>query len=280
MVSVSTIDIYPEPALQPFVRCYTLRTFNTGEEVMPRPLYALDEFYFTFFLKDKFCYMLDEQNNITQKWSSCIYSLFNEPSETAYFKGDFIMFCVRFKPNGFFSVFGIPQKLLTNALLPIHDVLGNDASLLIEQLESSKDIYEMGRYMNSYLSKKLQHQKHTNYTSTIASISNIILRNKGIVNMDNLAYNANMSLRNFERRFVDEVGLPPKLLSRITRFNNAVNTKMLHPHKSWTSITYECGYFDQMHLIKEFKEFSSQTPDALFKYTPPPTEKFSSVAEV
>jgi hypothetical protein len=167
---------------------------------MPRPLYALDEFYFTFFLKDKFCYMLDSNNKISEKWSDCTYSLFTEPSECAYFKGDFIMFCVRFKPNGFFSVFGIPQRLLTNALLPIDNILGNDAGLLIEQLESSKDVYEMGALMNNYLTKKMLLQKHSNYTNTIAHISNTIIRNKGIANTDALAYRYQHELKNFGKK--------------------------------------------------------------------------------
>ena len=49
---------------------------------------------------------------------------------------------------------------------------------------------------------------------------------------------------------------------------------MLHPEKSWTDITYEGGYYDQAHFIKETKTLSSKTPDELFKYTPPPVENF------
>lgn len=101
-----------------------------------------------------------------------------------------------------------------------------------------------------------------------------ILQNKGIVSLDKLAHFANMSFRNFERRFIEEVGMSPKLYARIIRFYNAVENKMRHPEKSWTEITYEGGYFDQAHFIKEVKTFSAKTPDELFKYTPPPVEKF------
>ena len=73
--------------------------------------------------------------------------------------------------------------------------------------------------------------------------------------------------------------MSPKLLARIRRFNHALEYKMLHPDVTWTEITYECGYFDQMHLIKEFKEFSSKTPEELFKHTPPPVENYNTRAE-
>ncbi len=77
-----------------------------------------------------------------------------------------------------------------------------------------------------------------------------------MVSLDALALNANMSFRNFERRFTDEVGTPPKLYARITRFYNALENKMLHPNKRWLDIANENGYYDQAHFIKEVKAFS------------------------
>ena len=97
--------------------------------------------------------------------------------------------------------------------------------------------------------------------------------------MASLSSYANMSFRTFERRFLDEVGMPPKLYARITRFNNALENKMLHPYKRWTDITYENGYFDQAHLIKEVIMFSSKTPEELFRDTPPPPEDYISGIE-
>ena len=44
----------------------------------------------------------------------------------------------------------------------------------------------------------------------------------------------------------------------------------MHPEKTWTSIAYECGYFDQMHLIKDFKAFTGFTPFYFFKDQYPP----------
>jgi len=90
--------------------------------------------------------------------------------------------------------------------------------------------------------------------------------------MDKLASVANMSFRNFERRFSEEVGIYPKLYARITRFFNAVENKMMNPAKKWTDIVYEGGFFDQAHFIKEVKTFSSKTPVELFALSPPPKE--------
>ena len=272
---VSTIQIKPALILQPYVSCYALRKFNTGELTMPRPLHAVHECYMSFFLKEKFF----DIENVSEKRStssSNVCGLFTQPMGCAYFKGDFILFFVQFKSNGFSAVFGIPQKIVLNTILPIDDILVNDARLLTEQLESSKDISEMGMHMNTYLTGTLLGQKNKNYTNAIANISNGISKNKGVISLDSLAIYANMSFRNFERRFIDEVGMPPKLYARITRFYNALENKMMHPYKRWIDISNQYGYFDQSHFIKEVKAFSSKTPDELFKDTPPPTETFIS----
>ena len=273
---VSTSQIKPALILQPYINCYSLRIFNTGERVMPQPLHAIYEYYLTFFLKDKFCRVKDISGKVETKSSSLI-TFFTQSQGCVYYQGNYVLFCVQFKSNGLFAIFGIPQKMLINSIMPIEDILGNDYRLLNEQLDSSKDIFEMSKHMNAYLSQKLLCQRHNRHTNNIANCSNIILVKKGNISLDSLAYNGNMSSRNFERRFIDEIGMPPKLYARIVRFYNAIENRMLHPEKSWTDITYENGYYDQAHFIREVKSFSSKTPEELFNYTPPPTEKFIEV---
>ena len=278
MMAIAYLDTNSVPGLQQLIRSCTASLFNTEKDVLSRHLSVFTEFYFTFFLKDKFYHVADTGNGLTQKWSDRIYNLFTASARTLYFKGDFVLFFVRLKPDAFFSVFEIPRKFLVNAMLPVYNRFENGAGSFTEQLESPKNICEIEPYRDDYFIEKLLHKKRTNYTNTIIRISNIILQNKGIVTINTLAHDANMSLRTFERRFADEVGMSPKRLSRIIRFNNAVNTRILHPQISWARLAQECGYFDQMHMIKEFKEFSSQTPESFFKYSS--SEKIFSQATI
>jgi AraC-like DNA-binding protein len=277
---VSTFQIKPAAILQPFISSYSLRQFNTGALVMPQPMHAVHEYYMTFFLKDKFGELRDNSGNFQRRASNSLCTLFTEPQGCVYYKGDYVIFCVQFKSNGIFAILGIPQKILINAIFPLGDILGDEDNLLLtEQLQFSANIFEMARCMNSYLIKMLLSQKHKVYTDIIAGISDIILHNKGVISVDALALYGCMSRRNFERRFIDEVGISPKLYARITRFYNALENKMLHPDKNWTDIVHENGYYDQSHFIKEVKLFSSKSPDELFKYTPPPTENFTQKVE-
>ena len=271
---VSTTQIKPAPILQPFVRCYALRIFNTGNLDMPQPMHAVHECYMTFFLKDRYCDCTNAAGAFQEIRSNSLVNLLTHNNGCVNWHGNYALFCVQFKANGIAAIFGVEQKELINVILPLDNILGNDNELLTGQFCECAGVNEMAFHMNAYLTKMLQQQKQKAHTITIALISDIINTNKGMVSLDALAYHANMSTRNFERRFVDEVGMTPKLYARITRFYNAVESKMLHPGKKWTDIAYENGYFDQGHFIKEVKEFSSKTPEELFNYTPPPTEKF------
>ena len=75
----------------------------------------------------------------------------------------------------------------------------------------------------------------------------------------------NMSVRNFERRFAEQVGIPPKMFVKLVRFNKAMSIKLAEPDKNWTAIVYECDYFDQLHFIKDFRQYTGLTPNQFIK---------------
>ena len=62
-------------------------------------------------------------------------------------------------------------------------------------------------------------------------------------------------------QFRDHVGLPPKTMARVIRFERAV--RLLRDSGTplgWAEIAYRCGYFDQAHFNREFREFAGRTP--------------------
>jgi AraC-like DNA-binding protein len=59
--------------------------------------------------------------------------------------------------------------------------------------------------------------------------------------------------------------VPPKLYSRIVRLNYALQLKGTRADLSWTDVTYEAGYFDQWHLVKDFKSLAGETPSGFLR---------------
>jgi transcriptional regulator GlxA family with amidase domain len=83
-----------------------------------------------------------------------------------------------------------------------------------------------------------------------------------------------ISGRQLERRFMSEVGLGPKLLCRILRFQQ-VFPAVERADKNWARIAADCGYYDQAHLIRDFRQFAGQTPSVLFDHFTPFAEFFT-----
>jgi AraC-like DNA-binding protein len=85
----------------------------------------------------------------------------------------------------------------------------------------------------------------------------------GLADLDFFSRAASLSPRQFRRRCLEESGLTPKHLCRILRFRRALNLASRHK-QDWADIAAETGYFDQAHLIRDFREFTGQTPMAVF----------------
>jgi AraC-like DNA-binding protein len=70
------------------------------------------------------------------------------------------------------------------------------------------------------------------------------------------------SSKRFLREFCERVGLTPKRFERIRRFRRVVDSIELERPVAWAQVAIECGYYDQAHLINDFREFSGITPTA------------------
>lgn len=84
----------------------------------------------------------------------------------------------------------------------------------------------------------------------------------GAVRVADLAEELDLSPRTLERQFAREVGVGAKTLARVVRFDEA-NLRIRHdPQVPMSELSFELGFFDQAHLIREFKALSSLTPGA------------------
>jgi transcriptional regulator GlxA family with amidase domain len=68
------------------------------------------------------------------------------------------------------------------------------------------------------------------------------------------------SHRRLIARFRDQIGLAPKTFARVIRFDRAVRQLRTATSRSFAEIAFDCGYFDQAHMNREFREFAGTTP--------------------
>lgn len=271
---VTTTEILPCPALQTYVRCYTLREFDTMGTNFSKPLPANHEFILSFILKGSLytSNTLYKDLKLTSKYH--IVGLQTASKGILIFNGDVRFFTIQFKPNGFYRLFGIPSQLITDNVFEPSDIIPHGLANYIEQLNEAMNLSEMKKFTDKFLMSHLINCKVSDPYFSITSTSSLIFKNHGNVNIKSLAYEANMSLKRFEVKFTEQVGVPPKLYARITRFNYALLMKVQNILKNWTDISHRSGYYDQMHFIKEFKEFAGDSPGNFYKTTPLPYEDY------
>ncbi len=166
--------------------------------------------------------------------------------------------CVRvdFHPGGLYRLLGIPMAHLFDGGFDALDILGTEMNTINSQLldatnDTGKDIVE------KFLLKKCHHLK--TLLPFDMAMRELICRD-GNVPIEKIASLACLSLRQFERKCAERIGMPPKSFARIARFSKAYRLKEARPDLTWTAIAYEAGYFDQMHFIRDFKEFAGVTP--------------------
>ena len=77
-----------------------------------------------------------------------------------------------------------------------------------------------------------------------------------------LAERLDCSRRHLVSKFHEEIGLPPKTVARIIRFDRALRLARKGPEGGWADIAAACGFADQAHLCREFRDLAGETPTA------------------
>ncbi len=169
---------------------------------------------------------------------------------------------VGFHPGGLHRLLGVSMAAMIDDHYDAEDVFGAGMKEVNEKLANAKDFDEMHRVIEAFL---LQQVKKLKEALPFDKAMLELLRHGGNISIEKIASLACLSLRQFERISKERVGLPPKLYARLVRFSKAYRLHENFPGWSWTNIAYECGYFDQMHLIRDFKQFAGVAPGIIEK---------------
>jgi transcriptional regulator GlxA family with amidase domain len=101
---------------------------------------------------------------------------------------------------------------------------------------------------------------HVTPPSAIEDVTVHAFAAQGSIPIVDLARDSGLGFRQFERRFLQHIGLQPKLFSRIARFQSTLDAKIGSPRRSWLDIAHSQGYHDQMHMIRDFHGLAGDAP--------------------
>jgi AraC-like DNA-binding protein len=219
-----------------------------------------------FYLTDMPQHLSPEKSAVLSGKSSCLVGLLTQSNGSVRLKGRYRTFQIQFKAHGIYNIFRIPMTGFTNRIFDTEDVFGKAAKEIHEQLANTSDMHQMAAFADRFLFSFLNRRKRTHAPfDGITAISQELSHATEIVPVAQYAYRANMSIRNFERRFSEQIGTSAKVYTKLLRFHTAIKRGLVQWEKGLTSVAYDCGYHDYQHMVKDFKAFTGFTPKAFFE---------------
>jgi AraC-like DNA-binding protein len=167
---------------------------------------------------------------------------------------------IRFRPGGALPFLGARVHELTGRVVALGDLWGGAAAELEERVALARGRDAQAASAERWLLRRLRRAPARD-RRVYASVQAIVAR-RGAVTVRELADTAGLSARQLERRFRMAVGVPPKALARVLRFQ-AVLQAVGAGAADWAGVALDHGYFDQPHLIRDFQELAGDTPGRL-----------------
>jgi AraC-like DNA-binding protein len=243
--------------LRCYIRCYGHR--ETCPETMPvaRPLPASPDILLVFYFREPYTVQFCETGVEELVPANVIVGPQTYCRTRIVARGPFESFSIHFQPAGFHHLFGIDMTELTNCAWEARSVLGRKIDFLEQCLRKASDFDCRVQISEQFLRREAAAASRPDGVSAAARR---IIREGGSHRIGEIAAGAGLSERQFERRFLRQVGIMPKLYSRIARFHQALEGKIAAPARNWADVASESGYFDQMHLLRDFRSLAGESP--------------------
>lgn len=172
------------------------------------------------------------------------------------------IFSVRFHPNGLQNFIDSKVSELTDCTILLEDLWGNDGKNIETKILSATNNEERIQIIEQFL--ETQQRPITEKDIQIEKCVATILDSNGIISIDKLIEEVQISKRHLERSFIANVGVSLKFFSRIIRFNYALQLINNKDFSNFTNVALDGGFYDQAHFIKDFKEITGLNPKQYF----------------
>ncbi|MBN2321892.1 MAG: AraC family transcriptional regulator [Acidobacteria bacterium] len=239
------IEYLPHPALSPYIQCFW---HYQSDESSDNPDIIIPDNCSDILID------LSQQGKIS--------SLFTGTMTRPIFSSRKELIGIRFKPGYAYAFFGIPMKEFADIIVELND-FWEDTDLLEQGIYSQDNIFQRINYLQNML---ISHQNkflpiHVSLSDALQSISS----NTEFNSVDNLSSETGVSRQHLRRIFLDYVGINPVQYMRISRIRKTI--KHIRKEKKTFDMSFiaqDFGYYDQSHMILDFRKFTGSTPNKFF----------------
>jgi AraC-like DNA-binding protein len=163
---------------------------------------------------------------------------------------------IRFKPEAVQMLTGVSLGELDQPVYPLEEIMPDLADLAMNQINKNYPVLKVIDVLTQWLSKK---QFEPTSNELISLFIEKTIRRKGMIGIKDFCEDLQIHKSTLEKNFKQSTGFTPKEYARVIRFNFLLNRVLFSP-MNLTESSYEMGYFDQSHMIRDFKKITGSTP--------------------
>ena len=248
----------PVPPLSDFIENFWLYDGYSCSHAHER-IFPTGRFELVFNLRnDELRIYEDSESTLCSRYSGALVSgPYNGFFVTDRAEGASVM-GVHFRPGGAFLFLGLSSYELANAHTDLATIWGRHAEEIRERLAVARSSGHRFRLLENALLSRLRGPLEHHPAVSLA-LDGLRSENSHAV-VRKLTREAGVSDHRFIDVFRSEVGLSPKLFHRVQRFQRVLIQVRRLPEPEWEQLALEAGYFDQSHLIRDFRAFSGFSP--------------------
>jgi len=159
------------------------------------------------------------------------------------------------------AVLGVPASALAGRVVALEDLWGDAATRrLLSRLAGARDAAQAAAILESAIAERFAISDGRWPRAQLALDAAERLTDATV---NAVAAGLGVSERHLRRVFRETVGVSPKTFAKLARFHRALRAARDDGHAGWASIAADAGYYDQAHLIAEFRAIAGATPQAL-----------------
>ena len=164
---------------------------------------------------------------------------------------------VRLTPPGARLLFDVAMGQLFNRWVDLDEIDGVLARHIEGRAHEPRGWIDLFNFMDSVMAERLAAARIS--APGVLWAWRELRRSGGLTSIDSLADHLDWSHKRLLGGFREHVGVLPKATAEIVRFNRVLRLLRIDYRTNWASVAQDCGYYDQAHMVREFKSFAGGT---------------------
>ena len=177
-----------------------------------------------------------------------------DPSEPSY------LISVRMPPLGAYRVLGMPLGHVAEDVLELDEILGNEVNALHQRLGETPDPAVQFDVLCEFTRKRVAASRVRLRADTKIAVEMLARTAGGAPAIEEICKHVSVSRKHLRDLFDTHIGLSPKVYARMLRFRRVVDLVQAGRVSHWSRVALSCGYYDQAHFNRDFREFAGMSP--------------------